>query len=100
MKTGLFVTGMLGITALGACTPVQQQQPSPAAQQLASQLPPGRVFAFGTTEKSRLSSVLSGRRCASARLRSVRLRPAFGNFQFGECREEACRRPALFVGAF
>ena len=48
MKTGLLVTGMLGITALGACTP-QQQQPSPAARQLASQLPPGRVYAFDSS---------------------------------------------------
>ena len=52
MKIRLLVTGMLGITALGACTPkqVQQaQQPSPAAQQLASQLPPGRVYAFDSS---------------------------------------------------
>ena len=49
MRTGLLVTGMLGLTALGACTPVQQQQPSPAAQQLASQLPPGRVYAFDSS---------------------------------------------------
>ena len=25
---------------------------------------------------------------------------AFGNLQFGECREEPCRRPALLVSAF
>src|SRR3974390_3510481 len=49
MRTGLLFTGMLGITALGACTPMQPQQPSPAAQQLASQLPPGRVYAFDSS---------------------------------------------------
>ena len=57
------------------------------------------LLSIGTALKSKLSRVLPGGRRASSEMALDAAPGALGDLEFGECREEAYGRPALFVGA-